>query len=389
MSYENLEEEGLEKIPNLTLAKKKYLLCLPEFNQDEELKNELLDDIVLNNMAPWYDTIHKDLGWEMDEKLHKTMKAENEKELKILEDGLEEAEESLNETEVREAYIRKAEYLSKIGDFDYSLAILEQTYAKTGSNMHRLKILFHSIRIGFFCMNHHIISTNLDKAEALIEEGGDWDMRNRFKVYKGLYLMMVKKFKEASELFLDTTSTFTSYELLDYNTFMKYTVLISMVALNRTELKQKIIRANEISSVFHTDQDLRKFVFSLYDCQYADFFLNLAHVENLLRQDFFLYPHYRYYVREMKIKAYAQLLESYRSLSLQYMAEAFGVTVDYIDDELSQYITSGRLTCKIDKVDGIVVSNRTDLKNVQFQGVIKNGDILLNRVQKLSRVLYI
>lgn len=57
----------------------------------------------------------------------------------------------------------------------------------------------------------------------------------------------------------------------------------------------------------------------------------LAHVEGLLRRDYLVFPHYRYYVREMRILAYTQLLESYRSLTLQYMAEAFGVTVEYID----------------------------------------------------------
>lgn len=389
MSYECLEEEGLEKIPNLDLAKKKYLLATNDFDDDESLKQEILDQIQENDMAPWYESIYKDLGWAKDKKLISKMKAENEKELQRLEDGLIEAEKSLNEAEVRAAYIKKAEYLSKIGDFDYALVILEQTFAKTNSNMHRLKILFHSIRIGFFLTDHEIIRQNLEKAETLIEEGGDWDMRNRFKVYKGLYLMMMKKFKEASELFLDTTNTFTSYELLDYNTFMKYTILISTVALNRKELKENIISANEIASAFHNNQDMKQFVFSLYDCQYGDFFLNLASIEDILRRDFFLHPHYRYYIREMKIKAYAQLLESYRSLSLQYMADAFGVSVDFVDEELSKYITAGRLSCKIDKVDGIVLSNRSDLKNQQFQAVVKNGDILLNRVQKLSRVLYI
>ena len=48
---------------------------------------------------------------------------------------------------------------------------------------------------------------------------------------------------------------------------------------------------------------------------------------------FFRYwnPHYAFYVREMKIKAFAQLLESYRSLKLTYIADAFGVTEDYMD----------------------------------------------------------
>lgn len=56
-----------------------------------------------------------------------------------------------------------------------------------------------------------------------------------------------------------------------------------------------------------------------------------AQVEGLLRRDYLIFPHYRYYVREMRILAYTQLLESYRSLTLHYMAEAFGVTVEYID----------------------------------------------------------
>lgn len=50
-----------------------------------------------------------------------------------------------------------------------------------------------------------------------------------------------------------------------------------------------------------------------------------------LRTSRFLYAHLRYYVREMRIVAYAQLLESYRSLTIASMAQAFGVTEDYID----------------------------------------------------------
>ena len=50
-----------------------------------------------------------------------------------------------------------------------------------------------------------------------------------------------------------------------------------------------------------------------------------------MKYDRLLAAHYSYYVREMRIMAYAQLLESYRSLTLDYMAKAFGVTVSFID----------------------------------------------------------
>lgn len=58
---------------------------------------------------------------------------------------------------------------------------------------------------------------------------------------------------------------------------------------------------------------------------------------------------------------------------------------DYRD--LYKFIAAGRLNCVIDKVNGIIETNRPDAKNAQYQAVIKQGDVLLNRIQKLSRVI--
>ena len=128
---------------------------------------------------------------------------------------------------------------------------------------------------------------------------------------------------------------------------------------------------------------------SFYNCQYAEFFGALAKIEGLLQQDRLLARHARFYVREMRILAYTQLLESYRSLTMESMAQSFGVTLAFIDAELSRFIAAGRLNAKIDKVGGVVETNRPDHKNAQYQATIKEGDLLLNRVQKLSRVINI
>nr|QBH73997.1 26S proteasome non-ATPase regulatory subunit [Carausius morosus] len=389
MPLENLEEEGLEKNPNLKYAHWKFLLGLPEHQFDDALEKQLKDAIVADNMATFYEEVCRDLVWVLDTQLLERMKALNIVKLKELDAAIEDAEKNLGEMEVREANLKKSEYLCRIGDKAGALSSFRKTYDKTVSLGHRLDIIFHLIRIGLFYLDHDLITKNIEKAKSLIEEGGDWDRRNRLKVYQGAYCIVVREFKSAANFFLDTISTFTSYELMDYNTFVRYAVYISMISLPRNELRDKIIKGSEILEVLHNNPDVKSFLSSLYDCQYALFFKNLAHVEEVMREDYFLAPHYRFYVREMRIMAYTQLLESYRSLTLQYMAEAFGVTIEYIDQELSRFISAGRLHCKVDKVGGIVETNRPDAKNWQYQATIKHGDILLNRVQKLSRVINI
>ncbi len=51
---------------------------------------------------------------------------------------------------------------------------------------------------------------------------------------------MMRDFKTAAKQFLETVATFTSYELMDYNTFVIYTIFTTMVALPRPELREKV-----------------------------------------------------------------------------------------------------------------------------------------------------
>jgi 26S proteasome regulatory subunit N7 len=120
------------------------------------------------------------------------------------------------------------------------LTQFRKTYEKTVTLGHRLDLIFHQIRLGFFFLDFDVISRNLDKAKTLIEEGGDWDRRNRLKVYQGLHALMMRDFKTAAKQFLDTVATFTSYELMEYDTFVIYTIFCTMVALTRPELREKV-----------------------------------------------------------------------------------------------------------------------------------------------------
>lgn len=75
----------------------------------------------------------------------------------------------------------------------------------------------------------------------MVDEGGDWDRRNRLKTYEALYLMSIRDFKKAADIFLETLATFTSYEITPYNTYIEYLVLLATLSLDRVKLKEKVI----------------------------------------------------------------------------------------------------------------------------------------------------
>lgn len=58
-----------------------------------------------------------------------------------------------------------------------------------------------------------------------------------------------------------------------------------------------------------------------------------------------------------------------------------------INSDLAHFISAGRLNAVINRVNGVVETNRPDVKNAQYAQSIRDGDSLLNSIQKLSRVI--
>ena len=146
-------------------------------------------------------------------------------------------------------------------------------------------------------------------------------------------------------------------------------------------------------------------------------------MEWLVSRDRYVSTHASHYVREMRIAAYSQMLESYSTLRLDTMSAAFGVSSEFLEKyittdfsyrvelkldqcifigffakfilktrssimhtrvllhsfltsfwcllglyrELARLIASGRITCRIDQVGGVLVTTRADQKNRLYQ----------------------
>ncbi|KAK6920580.1 Proteasome component (PCI) domain [Dillenia turbinata] len=381
-------QEGSQQ-PHLILARNRFLLTHPDVPDIEKvrLKEEVFTAVKSDDMAPLYETLVSEGVLEKDQSVLDSMNAKIDEEIKKLDEKIADAEENLGESEVREAHLAKSLFFIRIGEKEKALEQLKITEGKTVAVGQKMDLVFYTLQLGFFYMDFDLISKSIEKAKNLFEEGGDWERKNRLKVYEGLYCMSTRNFKRAANLFLDSISTFTTYELFPYDTFIFYTVLTSIISLDRVSLKQKVVDAPEILTVIGKIPNLSEFLNSLYDCQYKSFFIAFAGLTEQIKFDHYLHPHFRYYMREVRTVVYSQFLESYKSVTMEAMAKAFGVSIEFIDLELSRFIAAGKLHCKIDKVAGVLETNRPDAKNALYQATIKQGDFLLNRIQKLSRVI--
>lgn len=111
---------------------------------------------------------------------------------------------------------------------------------------------------------------------------------------------------------------------------------------------------------------LATLIHSLYAGNYAAFFTSLASVEQgFLATDRYLYEHRAWFVREMRFRAYAQLLASYKVVGLDSMAGSFGVSTSWLDRDLAPFIAGGRLAGVIDRVKGVIETQRSEDKNRQ------------------------
>lgn len=380
------EEQGTD--PKLVLAQKRFLFRTKDVPgvDREQLQQEILQLVQQHEMAPVYEAVTEELGIAPDAAALAALRAANAKRLEELEARIKDAEENEGEMEVRDALQAKADYLASIMDVQAAAEAFTAAEAKTAGVGPKLDLAFSQLRLELALSDWEAVQQGVERCKGLVAKGGDWERKNKLKVYEAVLLMAVRQFKRAAELLLESIATFTATELMSYEEVVFYTVVLSVPALDRPTLKAKVVGSPEVLAVLDAIPHLRPFLHALHGCKYAAFFQAFAGLSDAVRADRYLHPHFRYYCREARLVAYTQFLESYRSVALGSMAATFGVSPAFLDAELAAFVVAGRLPAKIDKVAGVVETNRPDAKNALYQSAIRQGDHLLNRLQKLSRV---
>jgi 26S proteasome regulatory subunit N7 len=74
----------------------------------------------------------------------------------------------------------------------------------------KMDIAFLLIKIYLELNNIEKVKDNIDECHRLLEKGGDWERKNRLKVYEGIYKLIIRDFTGAAKLFVDVLPTFNA-----------------------------------------------------------------------------------------------------------------------------------------------------------------------------------
>jgi 26S proteasome regulatory subunit N7 len=223
-------------------------------------------------MAPVYEPLCQELGWELDTAQLERMRGANAARLADLDAAAKDAEENAGEVEVRDAVHAKADYLADIGDRDAAAAAFAAAEAKTAGAGQRMELAFSLVRLDISQGRLADALAGVERCKALCDKGGDWERKNRLKVYEAVLLMATRHFAGAAALLLDAVATFTATELMSYERCIFYTVVLAVTSLDRPTLKDRVLDSPEVLSVIDTMPALKPFAASLYGCDYAAFF---------------------------------------------------------------------------------------------------------------------
>jgi 26S proteasome regulatory subunit N7 len=282
-----------------------------------------------------------------------------------------------NESFIIDVDRKICEFYAQICDCETFSNLAIELTKKDPSVSLKLDILMCKIRIAIILEQRNDLVKSIEDATFLFESSSDWDRKNRFKVYLGLFHLIKAEFLEAANYFGESLSSFDAPEVMTFENLVLYFVFCSLLSFSRSDLKIRCIDNAEVRKC----KAYAELPIAMFDCRYSDMLKKLSKFIDFCEIDLFLNLFKEYFCKEMKVKMYFQLLMSYQSLHLTKMAQFFGVEVAHIEDDLRNFITDGKISCVIDRIDG-VVRMRNMKKEDDLHSFFKLGAEVLREIKK-------
>jgi hypothetical protein len=179
-----------------------------------------------------------------------TLTSHHESMIQAFNDAITKAKDEAGDMEVLHAHMDMARYHAKCSTKEEALAAYQAAISLPKLSVgKKLDAHLEMARVCSFYSDYKRMKETLSEAAKATAKGGDWDRRNRLKVYQALNFILVRDMESASKLLVEGIATFSCTELCDYSEFIVYAIITALLNLKRTELKKCIIDGSEVLQV--------------------------------------------------------------------------------------------------------------------------------------------
>jgi hypothetical protein len=194
-SAETIKRQGIP----LRISEYRFLLLSGTLSAAEqsEIVSKLVDASIELDNAHVYTEAVTAFGFMGDDGVVEGMRARNTAKLAKVEADIMDAKENLGEEEVRQSMFAKATILAESGDTKAAITVFDEIEAqKKTTTGQKVDIAFSKLRIAFAADDLPLMSKTIEKAKEYVEVGGDWERRNRLKVYEAVFFTRTRHFQQ-------------------------------------------------------------------------------------------------------------------------------------------------------------------------------------------------
>jgi 26S proteasome regulatory subunit N7 len=195
-----------------------------------------------------------------------------EEQIKEIDENIAKEEQNVETFDITKFNFEKGKIYKNAKNKDQALSEFKTVISKTQSYNLKMDSVFEILHIGIIYKDLPLIAEYIETCRKFLTEGGDWEKKNKLKVYEGLYFVLTKKFKDAGKLFLEALMTFTNTELFEYKYFVFYTVIANIITVDRVTLKNRVIDNSDVVANIREIPHLQHFLDSFYNGNYKVFF---------------------------------------------------------------------------------------------------------------------
>lgn len=143
-------------------------------------------------------------------------------------------------------------------------------------------------------------------------------------------------------------------ELITPNDLAYYICLASLISCSRKELRETILKSTNFVMLTSSINELALIIEQFLNGNYLSFNQSLSRIQKALQYDPFIGKHTvegpRLF-RDIRLKALKQYIVAYKVLTLKAIATEFSQSVETIESDLVELISSGQLEYRINDLD--------------------------------------